>query len=108
MIRLKAGFLNTIRIVLPVLLSLSLLAGCSSAQASTAAPETASAPEITAAPQPAEAPQTTPVRVLLIPKFEIGGISGDFPGEAQLFYERYCAGCGETQIDHMPPALTST
>ncbi len=45
----------------------------------------------------------TPVRVLIIPKFEIGKMSGDFPGEAQLFYEKYCPGCRETEIPHMPP-----
>ena len=34
-----------------------------------------------------------PIRVLIVPKLEIGEITGDFPGEAQLFYEGYCAGC---------------
>ena len=29
-------------------------------------------------------------------------MSGDFPGEAQLFYERYCNGCEEITIPHMP------
>ena len=48
-------------------------------------------------------PGKTPLRVLIIPKFEIGEMTGDFPGEAQLFYERYCAGCSETEIPHMPP-----
>lgn len=33
-----------------------------------------------------------PVRVLILPKFETGAMSGDFPGEAQFFYEHYCAG----------------
>ena len=42
--------------------------------------------------------ETTKVRVLILPKFEIGGIAGDFPGEAQLFYECYCAGCEEIDI----------
>ena len=35
------------------------------------------------------------VRVLIIPKFEIGAMAGDFPGEAQCFYEEYLDG-GET------------
>ena len=29
-------------------------------------------------------------------------MSGDFPGEAQLFYERYCPDCVEIEIPHMP------
>lgn len=48
-------------------------------------------------------PQKSALRVLIIPKFEIGEMSGDFPGEAQLFYEEYCPGCGEVEIPHMPP-----
>ena len=31
------------------------------------------------------------VKVLIVPKFEIGEMSGDETGEAQLFYEHYCA-----------------
>lgn len=42
------------------------------------------------------------ISVLIVPKFEIGEISGDFPGEAQLFYERYCPGCEEIAIEHLP------
>lgn len=45
----------------------------------------------------------TKVRVLIVPKFEIGEITGDFPGEAQLFYEYYCAGCEEIAIAHTTP-----
>ena len=37
------------------------------------------------------------VRVLILPKFEIGAMTGDFPGEAQYFYEEYLAG-GETYV----------
>ena len=39
--------------------------------------------------------QRKPVRVLIFPKFEIGAMAGDFPGEAQDFYEEYLAG-GDT------------
>lgn len=39
-----------------------------------------------------------PVRVLILPKFESGAMSGDFPGEAQYFYEHYCAGGAEYDI----------
>ena len=43
------------------------------------------------------------VRVLIIPKFEIGEMSGDDPGEAQFFYEYYCADCGEIAIPNTTP-----
>ncbi len=32
------------------------------------------------------------VKVLILPKFEIGEITGDFPGEAQYYYDGYLAG----------------
>ena len=47
--------------------------------------------------------ETTKVKVLIIPKFEIDDMSGDFPGEAQLFYENYCAGCEEIKIPNSTP-----
>ncbi len=37
-------------------------------------------------------PQKTALKVIIIPKIELGEMTGDFPGEAQLFYEEYCAG----------------
>ncbi len=42
------------------------------------------------------------LKVLIIPKFEMENMSGDFPGEAQLFYEKYCMGCEEITIPNMP------
>ena len=39
-----------------------------------------------------------PVKVLLLPKFEVGELSGDFPGEAQFYYEHYLAGAKEYEI----------
>ena len=33
-----------------------------------------------------------PVKVLLLPKFEVGNMEGDAPGEAQYFYEHYLKG----------------
>ena len=39
-----------------------------------------------------------PVKVLLLPKFEVGEIEGDFPGEAQLYYEHYLTGASEYDI----------
>lgn len=38
-----------------------------------------------------------------MPKFEIGNITGDEPGEAQLFYERYCARCEEIAVPNSTP-----
>ena len=32
------------------------------------------------------------IKVLILPKFEIGNMKGDYPGEAQFYYERYMAG----------------
>ena len=39
-----------------------------------------------------------PVKVLLLPKFETGEMTGDFPGEAQFFYEHYCKGGAEYTV----------
>ncbi len=50
-----------------------------------------------------DAPEKSSLRAIIVSKFEIGEMSGDFPGEAQLFYERYCPGCEEAEIPHMPP-----
>ena len=41
-----------------------------------------------------------PVKVLLLPKFEIDEISGDFPGEAQYFYEHYLTGADEYNVPY--------
>ena len=38
------------------------------------------------------------IKVLILPKFEIGEMAGDFPGEAQYFYEGYCADGEEYDI----------
>lgn len=38
------------------------------------------------------------VKVLILPKFESGEMTGDFPGEAQYYYEAYCAGGEEFEI----------
>ena len=48
------------------------------------------------------APKKEAVSVLIIPKFEIDEMSGDFPGEAQFFYEKYCKDCEEIEIPNMP------
>ena len=36
--------------------------------------------------------EAIPVKVLILPKFEIGKLEGDFPGEAQYYFERYLDG----------------
>ena len=38
------------------------------------------------------------IKALILPKFEVGGMGGDFPGEAQYYYEAYCAGGEEYDI----------
>lgn len=50
----------------------------------------------------AQVPGQIKVRVLIVPKFEIGKTAGDYPGEAQLFYEQYCADCEEVSIPNAP------
>ncbi len=69
----------TLLIVLTVLLCAAVLLSCS--------------PE----------PEKTALKVIIISKFESDEMAGDFPGEAQLFYEEYCAGCEEAEIPNMPP-----
>ena len=39
-----------------------------------------------------EEPGKIPVKVLILPKFEVGELAGDFPGEAQFYYENYLDG----------------
>ena len=68
-----------IYLVIALLISLSFLSACS------------------------KTPKKTALKVIIIPKFEIEEMSGDFPGEAQLFYEGYCKGCEEVEIPHMTP-----
>ncbi len=46
--------------------------------------------------------QRLPVRVLLLPKFELGEMAGDFPGEAQCFYEEYLDGGDVYDIEGCP------
>lgn len=46
--------------------------------------------------------RTAKVKVLIVPKFEIDEMSGDFPGEAQLFYEKYCPGEQVMAVAHLP------
>lgn len=38
------------------------------------------------------------IKALILPKFEIDDMAGDFPGEAQYYYEAYCMGGKEYNI----------
>ncbi len=46
----------------------------------------------------AEAETPIEIKVLILPKFESGEMAGDFPGEAQYYYEAYCVGADEYLI----------
>ena len=46
-----------------------------------------------------------PVKVLLLPKFEVGEMAGDFPGEAQYYYEQYLTGAREYDVPNCPCKL---
>ena len=46
-----------------------------------------------------------PVKVLLLPKFEIEKMAGDFPGEAQYYYEQYLMGAEKYDIPYSPNKL---
>ena len=41
-----------------------------------------------------------PVKVLILPKFEVGELSGDFSGEAQFYFEHYLDGAEEYEIPY--------
>ncbi len=53
----------------------------------------------TACPAPHTEQEVIRVKVLILPKFENGEMTGDFPGEAQFFYEHYCKGGAQYTID---------
>ena len=42
---------------------------------------------------------TLPVKVLILPAFEVNKMMGDFPGEAQYYYEDYLQGSEEYEIE---------
>ena len=42
--------------------------------------------------------EAIPVKVLILPKFEVDQMYGDFPGEAQYYYERYLDGAESYEI----------
>ena len=44
----------------------------------------------------------TTVKVLLLPKFEVDELAGDYQGEAQYYYERYLDGAESYEIDGGP------
>lgn len=48
-----------------------------------------------------------PVKVLLLPKFEIGEMCGDNPGEAQFFYEHYLTDSERYEVKGISSGLTA-
>lgn len=64
--------------------------------------ETADSPQDAAGNTKETADSPKKIKVLIVPKFEIDGISGDFPGEAQLFYEEYCPGAEKIILPGFP------
>lgn len=44
-----------------------------------------------------------PVKVLILPKFEVGEMAGDFPGEAQYYYEAYLADAEAYDVPYGAP-----
>lgn len=46
----------------------------------------------------AEAQAPIEIKALILPKFEAGDMAGDFPGEAQYYYEAYCKDGDEYSI----------
>ena len=70
-------------VTLPMILTIGILTGCSSRASD----------------------ERNPIRVLILPKFEVGDMAGDFPGEAQCFYEEYLAGGDTYQINGTPGTI---
>lgn len=58
-----------------------------------------------AAEQPEEPASPIPVKVLLLPKFEEEEMEGDFPGEAQDYYEQYLSGGEAFDVPHCSAPL---
>lgn len=46
-----------------------------------------------------ETAEKTEIKVLILPKFESGEMTGDFPGEAQYYYDQYVKGGDEYDIE---------
>ena len=42
------------------------------------------------------------VKAIIVPKFEVGEVSGDYIGEAQLFYDEYTPGAEEIRLPNSP------
>lgn len=78
------------------------LFGCAPAPAveySATSSSSAPAPASASASAFATLADAIPVKVLLLPKFEVGELSGDDPGEAQYYFERYVAGGQEYAVE---------
>jgi len=55
------------------------------------------------AEQPSAAGSPLLVKVLILPKFEVENLAGDFPGEAQYYYEAYLADAEAFDVPHGAP-----
>ena len=69
--------------ILAILVIIAALAGCSSQQKN----------------------RKLSVKVLILPKFEVDEMEGDFPGEAQNFYEGYLAGGEVYELNGCPDTI---
>lgn len=49
-------------------------------------------------PIPGASDDPVKIKALILPKFEVDELSGDFPGEAQYYYEAYCEGGQEFDV----------
>lgn len=97
--RINMKWLRHPALLAPLFVALAAGTACSSAPAKETA-EIAKTSKMEESSKTAETAETAktpestknekiPIRVLILPKFEVGEMSGDFAGEAQLYYEKY-------------------
>ena len=55
--------------------------------------------------QPGGVGSPLPVKVLIMPKFEVEGMAGDFPREAQYYYEAYLTDAEEYDVPYGAPGV---
>lgn len=83
------------RILALVLTLCMVFALCACGQQSAPAP---SAEPVEETETPEVQNEKIQIKALILPKFENGEMAGDFPGEAQYYYEAYCDGGEEYDI----------
>ena len=92
--------MRSLRIILSIILVIVLIAGNV-----TMAEEASVQASVQVSTQASVQASPLPVKVLLLPKFEVGEMTGDFPGEAQYYYEHYLMGAEEYDVPHCPGKL---